>query len=122
MFFSAAGMALTTSTVNITVLTIMKGRQLGWLCLSSCGTDAIFNAAVLFWVTLGSSQSSVSGSGAVRQLSLEVPQTLSMTVPPSPSRSTFKPELKSNMFRMGPVSPRVKEFQVRIIGVFIPKT
>ncbi|KAJ7899854.1 hypothetical protein B0H13DRAFT_2664213 [Mycena leptocephala] len=110
----AAGMALTTSTVNITVLTIMKGRQLGWLCLSSCGTDAIFNAAVLFWVTLGSSQSSVSGSGAIRQLSLEVPQTLSMTVPPSPSRSTFKPELKSNMFRMGPVSPRVKEFQIHV--------
>ncbi|KAJ6484854.1 hypothetical protein C8R45DRAFT_1214783 [Mycena sanguinolenta] len=45
--------ALTTSTVNIAVLTILHGRELGWLCLASCGIDVVFNAAALFWVTSG---------------------------------------------------------------------
>ncbi|KAJ7679374.1 hypothetical protein DFH06DRAFT_1166401 [Mycena polygramma] len=31
--------ALTTSTVNIAVLTILHGRELGWLCLASCASD-----------------------------------------------------------------------------------
>ena len=35
----AALIALTTSCVNILVLTLMHGRQLGWVCLASCGTD-----------------------------------------------------------------------------------
>ncbi|KAJ6623987.1 hypothetical protein B0H10DRAFT_761453 [Mycena sp. CBHHK59/15] len=30
----------------------MKSRgELGWLCLTSCGSDVIFNACALFWVT-----------------------------------------------------------------------
>jgi hypothetical protein len=47
----AAFVALTTSTTNIAILAILKGRQLGWLCLGSCGTDVILNALVVFWVT-----------------------------------------------------------------------
>ncbi|KAL5633831.1 hypothetical protein ACGC1H_005871 [Rhizoctonia solani] len=47
----AAFAALTTSTINIAVLTIMHGQQLGWVCLGSCGTDVMVNALVLFWVT-----------------------------------------------------------------------
>ncbi|QRV78476.1 hypothetical protein RhiJN_06491 [Ceratobasidium sp. AG-Ba] len=47
----AAGAALTTSTINIAVLTIMHGQQLGWVCLGSCGADVTMNALVLFWVT-----------------------------------------------------------------------
>ncbi|KAJ7717241.1 hypothetical protein DFH07DRAFT_719626, partial [Mycena maculata] len=43
--------ALTTSTVNMVVLTVLKGREFGWLCLGSCGSDVILNAVVLFWVT-----------------------------------------------------------------------
>ncbi|KAF7300033.1 hypothetical protein MKEN_01326000 [Mycena kentingensis (nom. inval.)] len=35
----AAVAGLTTSTVNIAVLTLMHGTQLGWVCLASCGTD-----------------------------------------------------------------------------------
>lgn len=35
----AAAVALTTSCVNILVLTLMRGKQLGWLCLGSCGID-----------------------------------------------------------------------------------
>ena len=34
--------ALTTSCVNILILTLMHGRQLGWVCLGSCGTDVCF--------------------------------------------------------------------------------
>jgi hypothetical protein len=53
----AAVAALTTSTINIAVLTIMHGQQLGWVCLGSCGTDVTMNALVLFWVTDNVSQS-----------------------------------------------------------------
>ncbi|KAJ6525958.1 hypothetical protein B0H19DRAFT_1275837 [Mycena capillaripes] len=110
---AAAGMALTTSTVNITVLTIMKGHQLGWLCLSSCGMDVIFNATVLFWVTTGSSQSSLSGSSANRHLSDVPVNGLSFSVPSSPARGTFKPENKgNNMFKMSPLSPVKNDFQL----------
>ncbi|KAG8726636.1 hypothetical protein FRC11_014766 [Ceratobasidium sp. 423] len=54
----AAFAALTTSTINIAVLTIMHGQQLGWVCLGSCGTDVTVNALVLFWVTDSVSQGS----------------------------------------------------------------
>ncbi|KAJ7180726.1 hypothetical protein C8R46DRAFT_591828 [Mycena filopes] len=52
----SSAVALTTSTVNIVVLTVLKGHELGWVCLASCGTDVIFNALALFWVT-GASRS-----------------------------------------------------------------
>ncbi|KDQ61826.1 hypothetical protein JAAARDRAFT_55148 [Jaapia argillacea MUCL 33604] len=57
----AAVVALITSATNVTILTIMHGRQLGWVCLGSCGTDVIINALVLFWVT--GSSTSKSGGG-----------------------------------------------------------
>jgi len=47
----SAFIALTTSCVNILILTLMDGRQLGWVCLGSCGTDVIVNALVIYWVT-----------------------------------------------------------------------
>jgi len=43
--------ALMTSCANVAILTGVHGRQLGWLCLSSCGTDVIINALVVWWVT-----------------------------------------------------------------------
>ncbi|KAL0059012.1 hypothetical protein AAF712_014281 [Marasmius tenuissimus] len=43
--------ALLTSAVNIGVLTAQHGRQLGWICLGSCGADVIINAIAIFWVT-----------------------------------------------------------------------
>ncbi|KAG8943400.1 hypothetical protein FRC03_002502 [Tulasnella sp. 419] len=50
--------ALTTSAINIAVLTVMHGKQLGWVCLTSCGTDVTVNALVLYWVTnVGSTRS-----------------------------------------------------------------
>ncbi|KAJ7202254.1 hypothetical protein B0H12DRAFT_517460 [Mycena haematopus] len=107
----AATMALTTSTVNIAVLTIMKGRELGWLCLTSCGIDVIFNAAALFWVTVGSSQSSLSASS----LNRELPTTVALSVPPSAVRSSFKEEADTrNMFKMRALSPKTKQFQIHV--------
>ena len=35
----SALVGLTTSCVNILVLTLMRGRQLGWIYLVSCGAD-----------------------------------------------------------------------------------
>ena len=47
----ASGIALTTSCVNILVLSLLDGKQLGWVCLGSCAADVTVNALVLFWVT-----------------------------------------------------------------------
>lgn len=47
----ASVVALATSGVNVLVLLILSGRQLGWVCLGSCATDVTVNAVVLYWVT-----------------------------------------------------------------------
>ncbi|KAJ7917225.1 hypothetical protein B0H13DRAFT_2444168 [Mycena leptocephala] len=107
-FLSAAVMALTTSTVNIAVLTIMKGHQFGWLCLASCGMDVILNAAALYWVTVGTSTKSLNGSGANRPLNDIHGNsiTFALGAPTTPARNSFKPEIKpGNAFKMGPLSP-----------------
>ncbi|CAE7185951.1 unnamed protein product [Rhizoctonia solani] len=59
----AASAALTTSTLNIAILTVMDGRQLGWVCLGSCGTDVTVNAIVLFWVTSPTASTAMTHSG-----------------------------------------------------------
>ncbi|KAI0630232.1 hypothetical protein C8Q77DRAFT_1063723 [Trametes polyzona] len=60
----AASVALTTSCINILVLTIMHGKQLAWVCLASCGTDVVVNAAVLSWVTSKSPGKTGSPAGS----------------------------------------------------------
>ncbi|CCL98657.1 uncharacterized protein FIBRA_00659 [Fibroporia radiculosa] len=47
----AAGVALSTSCINILALTLMKGQQLGWVCLGCCGVDVVINSIAIFWVT-----------------------------------------------------------------------
>ncbi|KDN51862.1 hypothetical protein RSAG8_00413, partial [Rhizoctonia solani AG-8 WAC10335] len=49
----AASAALTTSTLNIAILTVMDGRQLGWVTV---------NAIVLFWVTSPTSGTAMTHS------------------------------------------------------------
>ncbi|THH33295.1 hypothetical protein EUX98_g887 [Antrodiella citrinella] len=56
---------LTSSTVNIVVLTAMDGRETGWVCLVSFSGDIIVNAAVLFWATSGSSLRPAAPAGAI---------------------------------------------------------
>ncbi|PVF91915.1 hypothetical protein CPB86DRAFT_820087 [Serendipita vermifera] len=47
----AATVALGTSVVNILILTLLHGRQLGWVCLGSCGFDVTVNAMVIFAIS-----------------------------------------------------------------------
>lgn len=62
--------ALATSCVNILILIMMHGRQLGWVCLGSCSADVVVNALALFWVTDAASERSAAGprSGATATL------------------------------------------------------
>ncbi|KAF9267975.1 hypothetical protein L218DRAFT_919881 [Marasmius fiardii PR-910] len=48
--------SLTTSTVNITILASMSGKEYGWVCIGSCGVDVIVNAVALYWATLPKNQ------------------------------------------------------------------
>ncbi|KAF8150078.1 hypothetical protein B0H34DRAFT_174524 [Crassisporium funariophilum] len=62
--FIAALVALTTSTINIVVLILMNGRELGWVNLGACGGDIIVNAVAIFWVSSGKgNQQHPSSSG-----------------------------------------------------------
>ncbi|KAJ7472550.1 hypothetical protein FB451DRAFT_1398761 [Mycena latifolia] len=108
----ASAVALTTSTVNMTVLTIMKGRELGWVCLASCGLDVIINAAALFWVTGSPSQSSTSASSGPRGMN-DSHNVISLSVPPRPTHtdSFDLDNPSSRVFRMG-LSPTAKEFEM----------
>jgi len=47
----AAIVALSTSSINVLVLTLLHGKELGWVCLGSCGADVICNSLALFWAT-----------------------------------------------------------------------
>jgi len=46
-----ACVSLTTSAINVAILTALKGEEFGWACLGSCVTDVTFNAMVFSWVT-----------------------------------------------------------------------
>ena len=41
---SSSSIALITSCINVLVLIMMHGRQLGWVCLGSCSADVSFTA------------------------------------------------------------------------------
>ncbi|KAJ6577034.1 hypothetical protein DFH09DRAFT_1450653 [Mycena vulgaris] len=101
--------ALSTSTVNIGLLTIFHGRQLGWLCLGSCGIDVVFNAAALFWVTSGQAQQTgiQTGTGPARQTDSA----------PSVSQASMaqRPEFKPFKLLRPKSSPRPPtEFQIHV--------
>ncbi|KDQ56345.1 hypothetical protein JAAARDRAFT_59236 [Jaapia argillacea MUCL 33604] len=85
----AAVVALVTSSVNMLVLTLMHGQQLGWVCIGSCGTDVILNALILFWVTGGGSSRSdivsLSGGQRITPNTAGVPLTSQMNNRPAMS-------------------------------------
>jgi hypothetical protein len=47
----AALVALTTSSINMLMATMMDGVQLSWICFGSCAVDVVVNVIALFWVT-----------------------------------------------------------------------
>ncbi|TCD62027.1 hypothetical protein EIP91_007545 [Steccherinum ochraceum] len=51
----ATFLMLGSSAANLSILTVLDGREVGWVCLASCGADVVVNASVLFWATCGSS-------------------------------------------------------------------
>ncbi|KAJ7067526.1 hypothetical protein C8F01DRAFT_668985 [Mycena amicta] len=130
----ASAVALTTSTVNIAVLTVMHGKQLGWVCLASCGMDVVLNAAALFWVTGGAgTREGISGnrnlSGSQTHSTHGNGNGFALSVPPSPARSSFKEalaspirsafssrdkEAKAGVYKMGSLSPTTREFQIHV--------
>ncbi|KAJ7289383.1 hypothetical protein C8J57DRAFT_1277544 [Mycena rebaudengoi] len=109
----ASGAALTTSTVNIAVLTLMKGRQLGWVCLASCEADVILNAIALFWVTAGISQPLTLSGSARAEVAGGTSAGATLSMPGTPTRLKHD-EVSKTSFRMGELSPTTKEFQIRV--------
>nr|GAT44290.1 predicted protein [Mycena chlorophos] len=119
----AAGVALTTSTVNIAVLTLMKGRELGWVCLDSCGTDVIFNAAALFWVTSGRSHGgrttmSVASSGGAARATDSNGNPMQVTMPGTPATpmrfAHYGAKSGMEMDDLGLRSERGREFKIHV--------
>ncbi|KAJ6598071.1 hypothetical protein DFH09DRAFT_1130912 [Mycena vulgaris] len=104
---AASIVSLTTSTVNVAILTILGGRELGWLCLGSCGVDVIFNAAAVFWVT--SSASSPTGSSAEPHSAARSATPSGASEAPMSQRSVLKP---FNLLRSKPSSS--KNFEIHV--------
>jgi len=103
----SATVALATSCINILILILMRGHQLGWVCLGSCGADVIINAVVLSWVTNTMSDHAHSNSP-----SIHVPQhternvgkdDMSRPVPPAISAIPRHDDLEH-----GPRSPTLR--------------
>ncbi|KAG8951736.1 hypothetical protein FRC04_005757 [Tulasnella sp. 424] len=77
--------ALITSTINISVLTSMHGKQLGWVCLASCGADVTINAMVIAWVSRGQGRSQRCQHGCNSRPTYGTPES---AIPQSPMPRT----------------------------------
>ncbi|KAJ7146903.1 hypothetical protein C8R44DRAFT_864618 [Mycena epipterygia] len=115
----ASTASLTTSTVNIAILTLLGGRELGWLCLGSCGTDVhtqspcvIFNATAIFWVTRGRLTAS-NGHAAESLTDLDSGILFSTGLPRS---STQRSGLKAAAaaFPLGQPKASARQFEVHM--------
>ncbi|KAG9041752.1 hypothetical protein FS837_011809 [Tulasnella sp. UAMH 9824] len=62
----ASTAALVTSCANIAVLTILHGRELGWVCLSSCGADVTINALAIYVVSSPGSKENNNNNNAAQ--------------------------------------------------------
>ncbi|KAI0047745.1 hypothetical protein FA95DRAFT_1189152 [Auriscalpium vulgare] len=86
----ASTVALTTSAANMIALTILKGEELGWVCVGSCGADVILNAVALFWATNhGESQSNGPSDRGVIEIAIKT--TRSQHTPGAPPRQSGIP-------------------------------
>ncbi|KAF5311544.1 hypothetical protein D9758_018767 [Tetrapyrgos nigripes] len=46
-----ATVSLICSAANISILSALGGNELGWVCMSSCVSDVVINAVVLYWIS-----------------------------------------------------------------------
>ncbi|KAJ7198323.1 hypothetical protein GGX14DRAFT_573559 [Mycena pura] len=111
-FTRASVAALTTSTINIVVLTALNGREFGWLCFGSFGADVVFNAAALFWAT-----SSTKRRGHIQMITSGTERRVGTSRVSSVSEHTLQlPDLKSfHLLRHKASSRRLPtEFQIQV--------
>ncbi|KAF8989141.1 hypothetical protein BDZ89DRAFT_1087484 [Hymenopellis radicata] len=119
----AACVALTTSTVNMVVLTIMKGHQLGWVCLGSCGTDVVFNALALFWVTRSGDVRVQNIQGCITSTERDFLQTIDLDISagnvsldrsglasPKSGGTAFSSSISNSMYYFLPPTPSKVHF------------
>ncbi|KAF9533889.1 hypothetical protein CPB83DRAFT_413614 [Crepidotus variabilis] len=65
----AAFVSVVTSTANVVVLMLLKGRERGWVNLGACAGDILVNAVAIFWVSGSrSSQQSATLSNATQDV------------------------------------------------------
>ncbi|KAJ7446744.1 hypothetical protein FB451DRAFT_1412160 [Mycena latifolia] len=130
--------ALTTSTINMVVLTVLKGHELGWVCLASCGTDVVLNAIALFWVTGASRQGTTLTNSCVeceRRIETTSDGLILNISPKNGKRDSIRHNhdldlggrrhsmLKSmNIFRMGSVPREAQEFKIHVTTEFDSST
>ncbi|KAG8896058.1 hypothetical protein FRC01_012033, partial [Tulasnella sp. 417] len=62
----ASTAALVTSCANVAILTILHGRELGWVCLSSCGADVTINALAIYVVSSPGSKENNNNNNAAQ--------------------------------------------------------
>ncbi|KAF9645372.1 hypothetical protein BDM02DRAFT_589138 [Thelephora ganbajun] len=84
--------ALTISCVNVLVLTLMYGREPGWVCFGSCGTDVTINALAIYWVTPNPSDKHESSSEQEQEEQEEQDPKPARTAPPTNPKPVFKLE------------------------------
>ncbi|KAF5383380.1 hypothetical protein D9757_008389 [Collybiopsis confluens] len=54
-----ATISLFSSAINIIVMLVLSGNELGWVCISSCISDVAVNSFAIFWVSSSSHSSEV---------------------------------------------------------------
>ncbi|KAG8952009.1 hypothetical protein FRC04_005342 [Tulasnella sp. 424] len=95
----SSGVALGTSAVNIAVLTVLHGKELGWVCLTSCGGDVTINALVLYIVTSGGEiKEAIPGASGAENKPSATPQ-------PITDRKLLMESMRKNGLANNPLSP-----------------
>ncbi|KAJ7017097.1 hypothetical protein C8F04DRAFT_1252790 [Mycena alexandri] len=93
--------------VNIAILTAMYGREFGWICLGSCGSDVLFNAVALFWVTAGRSAPSPPGS-------VDAQPSPESVLPSTSGPGSTHPHSVFRPFHLRPKATNPAEFQIQV--------
>ncbi|KIO34176.1 hypothetical protein M407DRAFT_17083 [Tulasnella calospora MUT 4182] len=90
----ASTAALVTSCANIAVLTVLHGKELGWVCLSSCGADVTINALAIYVVSSPGSKENSNNNNAAQNGRNSNRPTSSADEPRVLANGTPKPPLK----------------------------
>ncbi|KAJ3794878.1 hypothetical protein GGU11DRAFT_841392, partial [Lentinula aff. detonsa] len=74
-----ASTSLISSMINIAILFLLGGNELGWICLSSCVADVTINSLALFWWGTVSFHSWASSASSVLYLSYRLSSSSSLS-------------------------------------------